>query len=201
MLHRIHVLFFIVAFTVSFPQFVKAGDVSGCNQTKNAKLAITSCGEIISSGNFIGKSLAAAYLNRGMAYDDLNELDHALKDFKIAVIIDPNLGTAYRMIGHIYKKKGDKKRAIEEYSKAIDKDKGKLSTWLAYTSRSAVYCELGNGYASFKDEIFSQLSNPSTIKTAKKNLKNLGYFNGAIDDEMTPEYLESYKKLMIAVCK
>lgn len=60
-----------------------------------------------------------ALLNRGVAYENLNELDKSLQDYSRAVKLVPNFGRAYHYRGHIHSKMQKYERAIEDYNQAL----------------------------------------------------------------------------------
>ena len=60
-----------------------------------------------------------AYLNRGLAYDNLKELDKALGDYSRAIEIVPRFGRAYHNRGHVYAELKQYDRAIADYDQAL----------------------------------------------------------------------------------
>jgi len=66
---------------------------------------------------------AEAFNWRGMAYDDMNELDKALADFNHAISISPRYADAYNNRGEIYRKKKMFPQAMADYRKAADLEK------------------------------------------------------------------------------
>jgi len=60
-----------------------------------------------------------ALLNRGVAYERLEQLDQALADYTRAIEIVPGFGRAYHNRGLVYSKKGEYDRAIADYDEAI----------------------------------------------------------------------------------
>jgi tetratricopeptide (TPR) repeat protein len=63
--------------------------------------------------------LPKAYMERGNAHRFLGEMDPAIADFEKAVDLDPSLAPAYTSLGSIYRDRGDRQRALDEYSKSI----------------------------------------------------------------------------------
>jgi Tfp pilus assembly protein PilF len=61
---------------------------------------------------------AEAYNWRGIAYDDLGQMDMALQDFSKAIEISPNYADAYNNRGEIYRKKKMYREAFTDYHKA-----------------------------------------------------------------------------------
>jgi Tfp pilus assembly protein PilF len=62
---------------------------------------------------------AEAYNWRGMAYEDLGDLDKALTDLSEALKISPNYADAHNNLGEVYRKKKMYPQAVAAYQKAI----------------------------------------------------------------------------------
>lgn len=63
--------------------------------------------------------MAKTYLERGIARQLLNHIDLAIADLEKAVDLDPELARAYTTLGSIYRDRGDRQRALENYDKSI----------------------------------------------------------------------------------
>ncbi len=59
-----------------------------------------------------------AYLNRGLAYSEVNRLDEAIVDLSRAIELDPTFWSAYRHRGIVYWIKGDQDASYGDYLKA-----------------------------------------------------------------------------------
>ncbi len=64
----------------------------------------------------------ALHNNRGIAYLDRGDLDHAFSDFDMEIKINPYSLPAYNNRGVVYKAKGDFESAIEDFTTVIDHD-------------------------------------------------------------------------------
>jgi tetratricopeptide (TPR) repeat protein len=64
-------------------------------------------------------AVAKYYLERGVAHRLLNQPDLAIADFEQAIDLDPNAARAYSGLGTIYRDRGDRGRALENYGKSI----------------------------------------------------------------------------------
>jgi tetratricopeptide (TPR) repeat protein len=80
---------------------------------------ITGCTALIQAGQNTTENLSVIYNNRGTAYDDKGDYDHAIQDFNEAIHLNPNAESAYYGRGYAYKKKGDYDRAIQDFNEAI----------------------------------------------------------------------------------
>ena len=78
----------------------------------------------------------AAYINRGVIYNDKQEYDRAIADLNTAVQLNPRYASAYNTRGNAYKNKGLINRAIEDYNIAIQLE----------PNVAGVYYNRGNAY-------------------------------------------------------
>lgn len=56
----------------------------------------------------------------GNQYRDQGDYDNALRAYNVALTKDPNSATAHAALGRLYQITGDKAKAIEEYSRALE---------------------------------------------------------------------------------
>ena len=61
-----------------------------------------------------------AYSNRGNAFDDEKDYEHAIADFDAAIKIDPRYATAFYNRGNSKLNSGDKAGAIADYRQALE---------------------------------------------------------------------------------
>jgi tetratricopeptide (TPR) repeat protein len=79
---------------------------------------------------------AVTWNKLGIAYHHLFALDEAMKDYKLAIALDPHYAGAYNNLGAVYHGKHQFSLAEKAYKRAIK-----------YQPRSAVtYCNLGTAY-------------------------------------------------------
>ena len=83
---------------------------------------ISGCNEAIASGRFAAKDLAAAFNNRGVAYQAKGDLDRAIADYGQAISVSPDYAMAHSNRGQAYQLKGDNDRALADYDAAIKID-------------------------------------------------------------------------------
>jgi tetratricopeptide (TPR) repeat protein len=88
-------------------------------QSVDPDAKITGCTALIQAGQNTTENLSVIYNNRGTAYDDKGDYDHAIQDFNEAIHLNPNAESAYYGRGYAYKKKGDYDRAIQDFNEAI----------------------------------------------------------------------------------
>ncbi len=96
-------------------------------------------------------------LNMHMAMEHLNmasilgaegRLDMDIREYSMALELDPNLYAVYVNRGKLFWRKGDGKRALEDFTNAIRLEPMVAS---AYLHRSDVYLDQGNGAAARQD--------------------------------------------------
>ena len=83
---------------------------------------------------------AAAYNNRGIAYDDLKQYERAIADYDAAIELDPNFAAAYNNRGAAYADMEQHEQAIDDYDTAIELDPYYFE---AYNNRGVAYYNLG----------------------------------------------------------
>jgi tetratricopeptide (TPR) repeat protein len=112
---------------------VQAQDRMMCNDPKMGdKDTITGCSNLIKSGRDTKHILAADFANRGFAYFDTDDYDHAAADYDRAIQLDPKFAQAYSGRCAVQIKKGNLAQAIADCNQAIALDP-KLA--IAYNDR------------------------------------------------------------------
>ncbi|MCH8237144.1 MAG: tetratricopeptide repeat protein [Proteobacteria bacterium] len=131
---------FLVAWTgtaqADFTQEVQRCD-SG---SEHPDIRIVACTRNIKSGRFIGRNLAVAFSNRGLAYKMKGHGDKAIADFSEAIRLKPDFVFALNNRGNAYYDKGHFDRAIEDYDEAV---RLKPDFAEAFSNRGNVYRKKG----------------------------------------------------------
>lgn len=70
---------------------------------------------------------AIAYNNRGVCYDNLDDVENAMADYERATEINPEYALAYDNLGLIYHNERDYEAALGYYSQAIELDPERIS--------------------------------------------------------------------------
>jgi tetratricopeptide (TPR) repeat protein len=89
-----------------------------------------------------------AYINRGIAYNNLGQHQRAIEDYNEAFRLKPDHVLAYANRGLAYDNLGQYQRAIEDYNEAI---RLKPDHALAYYNRGVVYGKLGQQQRAIED--------------------------------------------------
>jgi tetratricopeptide (TPR) repeat protein len=134
-----------------------------------------------------------AYLNRGITYYSLNQLDLAKKDLDSSIYYNPlskgivnsnprwlsQLSLSYLNRGNVYSAMNKQGNAIEDYTKAISIDENNIQ---AYLNRSSIYYDQGN-YQKALDDVqnaIMNLNNSSKTNTTEYTLSRAYNKLGAI---------------------
>jgi tetratricopeptide (TPR) repeat protein len=96
--------------------------------SKDSTRSIPACGRIIDTASEDAQSRADAYLFRGGAYLAQKDFDHAVADYGEAIEIVPRNVTAYASLALAYWAKGDRERAIINYSIASWLDSAEVAS-------------------------------------------------------------------------
>jgi tetratricopeptide (TPR) repeat protein len=83
-------------------------------------------------------NLIVAYFNRGVARFQKGDIDNAITDLDEATHLNPEDAQVYCACGYIYSKTGNHDKTIENFSKAIERNKDDPSP---YSSRAIAYYE------------------------------------------------------------
>jgi tetratricopeptide (TPR) repeat protein len=124
-----------------------ADDVDDCNGDES-DLVIKGCSVIISDSTTGKGNLEAAYVARGIAYDQIKDWDKALADLDKAVALDPKDETAIFNHGVVNEHRGDGEMAIKDYDKALSL---KPRDAEAHFSRGNVYYDSEDLDSALKD--------------------------------------------------
>ena len=112
------VLLWPMAIWFSIPVLADDASVCGSN-TLSADAALAACANLIASGHYSGEGLSAVFDNRGLAYENKGDYNHAIADYSEAIRLNPNFANAFNNRGLAYAGLGDFDRAIADYSEAI----------------------------------------------------------------------------------
>ncbi len=82
-------------------------------------VAIAACNRAIESGQFAGLELAKLHNNRGVELKQKGDLDAALKDYDVALALNPADFFAFNNRANIRRDKGDTAGAIADYTEAV----------------------------------------------------------------------------------
>jgi tetratricopeptide (TPR) repeat protein len=90
-----------------------------CSALDSPDVAIPACTRIIEARGATVQDRAAAYGNRGMAYDTGNDQDRAMADLNESIRLDPKDANAYNGRGNAYRNRSDDDHALADYNEAI----------------------------------------------------------------------------------
>jgi tetratricopeptide (TPR) repeat protein len=99
-----------------------ADDRMTCERSSGDE-ALAACGRAIASGQFAGVDLAKLHTNRGVELKRKGDIDGAIKDYDVAIGLDPNDLFAFNNRANAWRDKGDLDRALADYGAAIALDR------------------------------------------------------------------------------
>jgi tetratricopeptide (TPR) repeat protein len=102
--------------------------------------SLRACSAVIEAGTYDARTLAVAYLNRGLEYFDKGYYDQAINDYTASIALDGRRADVYNNRGTAYQAKHDFDRAIADFDKAISLDPRHA---LAYNNRGIAHAGKG----------------------------------------------------------
>jgi len=154
--------------------------------------------EITRQSAFPTALLAWLYDNRGHAYRDLKEYQHAIEDYGRAIDLDPTEATYHADRGNVYQNNlKEYQHAIEDYDRAIDLDPVSA---LYYTYRSNSYKRLKEYQRVIADLDKAIELDPATARCYRNRglaYRDLKEYQHAIEDydraiDLDPAYAAAY---------
>jgi tetratricopeptide (TPR) repeat protein len=111
-----------------------------------------------------------AYINRGNAYRDSEQLDRAAADYGEVIKIAPEDARGWRNRGSIRLYQGDNKGGLADYDKALQYDPADAYSW---NNRGQAKLRLGDKPGAIAD-FRKALELHSDLPTAREALQKLG---------------------------
>jgi len=109
-----------------------------------ATAAVAACTSII----VLDPHNDGAFVNRGLAYRRLGQLDRAIRDYEAAIRLNARAADAFNNRGNAYQDKLDYERALADYDEAIRLNPRYAH---AYNNRGVVFLELGDSLKALAD--------------------------------------------------
>ncbi|MFA5955394.1 tetratricopeptide repeat protein [Hyphomicrobium sp.] len=159
----------VLAIVAFLPVGARADSVADCNDGSNPTQQIRGCTKVIAR-TMLGDPLSTAYMNRGIAYAQRNDMKKAIADFTSSINANSANNFAYYNRGNVYLDLGKAQQAADDYSKAIalapDMSPALLNRGIAYEM-------LGDRTASIADYRAALVLEPM-LQAASEGLKRLG---------------------------
>src|SRR5207253_2753955 len=110
-----------------------------CAEMNQPDISIGGCTAIIQSGRETPDILGIAFYDRGTAYSQKGQFDHAIQDYNRAIGLNPDYANAFYNRGLAYDEKGQFDLAIQDYNQAVSlkSDHADAFTGLCYARASA----------------------------------------------------------------
>ena len=120
-----------------------SGNLSTCiNEVDgDPNVAIPACTTALQSDVLSETNRRSALNNRGIAYRNKGDYEHAIEDFNQAMQLNPNDDKVLNNLGAAYMNQGDYDRAIQNYDKAIRLNP---EYFIALKNRGAAYVNKGD---------------------------------------------------------
>jgi len=80
---------------------------------------IAACGTLIDSAETAKPDRIKALIARAGAYDRKDQIDRAIGDYDTVLRLDPALADIFNIRGELWRKKGDRPRALQDFAAAI----------------------------------------------------------------------------------
>ncbi|MEL7039056.1 MAG: tetratricopeptide repeat protein [Cyanobacteria bacterium J06592_8] len=143
--------------------------------------------KLIESGNYQGAIIrlnqavelnpgqVEAYLNRGVAYSELESHGSAIANYDKAIQLSPNNADAYYYRGDEYLQAGNAPKALADYNKAIQLNPNYSQ---AYLDRGFIYYQQGDGLKAIEDlqkaaDLLGQKGDTQTQQTALEVIQDI----------------------------
>ncbi len=85
----------------------------------DADKIIAACGALIGNKKTLRADLIKALISRAGAYDRKDQIDRAIGDYDTVLRLDPTLADIFNSRGELWRRKGDRPRALADFAAAI----------------------------------------------------------------------------------
>jgi len=133
------------------------------------------------------QSDAQAYYRRGIAYDEMGDIDRAIAELDQAIRIDPNFAQAYYSRGIAHSRR-DRDRAIADYTSAIRLNPNFAD---AYNNRSLLYLIRGDNDLAIADCNELIRINPNHVDAY--NNRGLAYMRSGDNDRAIADFAQAIR--------
>ena len=140
--------------------------------------AVDACTAII----VLDPSDDGAFVNRGIAYRRVGEIDHALHDYQEAIRLNPGAADAFNNRGNAFRAKQEFALAIRDYDEAIRLDPHYAH---AFNNRGIIFLDMGDADRAILDfdrAIAEDASYANAFRNRGIARTHLELFDGALED-------------------
>lgn len=159
----------------------------------NSAARIPACTALIQSGSESNDNLAAAYINRGAAYNETDQNDRSVEDYDRSIRLNaPSAADAWYGRGHANSDRNQKDVAIQDYTRAI----GMKPQANYFISRAILYLEkrqMDLGRQDLDQALRLEPNNAFAIENRGVAHHMAGRYDAAIADYNTALRLEPSK--------
>ncbi|WP_370691226.1 hypothetical protein [Bradyrhizobium sp.] len=109
----------------------------------DADRIIAACGVLIDSARTLKPDRIKALVARGGAHERKDMIDNAISDYDAALWLDPGLADIFNIKGELWRKKGDRRRALADFASAIKLNPDHAAAKASYRSLAQELERLG----------------------------------------------------------
>ena len=123
-----------------------------------------------------------AFVNRGIAYRRIGDIDRAIRDYEGAIRLNPNAADAFNNRGNAFRAKDAFHRAIRDYDEAIRLDPHYAH---AFNNRGIIFLDMGDADRAILDfdrAILEDESYANAFRNRGIACAHLGHFDRALED-------------------
>lgn len=162
---------------------VEDDDFARCRRPESmAEARLTSCSNVIADMTRIGDVRAEAYLNRGIAHEELGQLAKAIEDYSEGLKLNPAYGYLYHRRGLAYGEEGKSDLAIADFTQAIRLDPKDVESRVYRGLLYAEQGEYGNAILDFDAALTENPNDPLVLAMRGEAREALGNHDSAIAD-------------------
>jgi tetratricopeptide (TPR) repeat protein len=181
-----------------------ADDLAQCQREDSLpESRMKSCAALIGDTSLIAEIRAEAYLNRGIAHEELGNIADAIEDYTQAIKLNPEYRILYHYRGLAYDLEGKRDLAIADFSEAIRLDPADTD---ARVYRGFTYAELGAHEKAIEDfdavlaidpnDAIALAGRGESLAALGQNERAIADFRRALEiDPKNEEAAEGLKKL------
>jgi tetratricopeptide (TPR) repeat protein len=129
--------------------------------------SLSICGEALEAEPLSRRDKAATLVNRGIIHMQARDLESAVKDYKAAITLDPELAEAHVNLGiALLHRGGQDQAAIDSLTRGLEMRPGRPE--VALYTRAVAHEMLGNVRAAFEDYSAAAALNPEWKEPAEQ---------------------------------
>ncbi len=187
----------IVASLAGNPVSAVADGQDQCADAQTPELHVFACTAVIEGGSGGSRNIEVAYLNRGLAYFAMRDLEKAVADLGAAIELSPQDSNAYEARAIVFSTQRDYDRAIEDDRRAVEINPRSTRAYNNMANNYKAKGDLGNAIAGYDRAIELSANEPKLYFNRANSLKAMGRLREAIKDysyalQLDSTFLDAY---------